>query len=84
MSQVTLQTSMGTILLELYVDEAPKTCHNFHELSQRGYYNGTKFHRIIKVGFRDNSRDLLFKVVTQRELEEVVPAYTMVLRLKMK
>lgn len=40
--------SMGVIVLELYWKHAPKTCKNFAELSRRGYYNGTKFHRIIK------------------------------------
>lgn len=57
MSNVTLHTSMvnaflnlkGPIEIELYWDEAPKTCKNFWELSKRGYYNGTKFHRIVKV-----------------------------------
>ncbi|XP_063153763.1 peptidyl-prolyl cis-trans isomerase-like 1 isoform X2 [Candoia aspera] len=39
---------MGLIILELYWKHAPKTCKNFAELSRRGYYNGTKFHRIIK------------------------------------
>ncbi|XP_066559133.1 peptidyl-prolyl cis-trans isomerase-like 1 isoform X2 [Amia ocellicauda] len=45
---VSLDTTMGTIVLELYWKHAPKTCKNFAELSRRGYYNGTKFHRIIK------------------------------------
>ncbi|XP_069489754.1 peptidyl-prolyl cis-trans isomerase-like 1 [Ambystoma mexicanum] len=45
---VQLETSMGTILLELYWTHAPKTCKNFAELARRGYYNGTRFHRIIK------------------------------------
>lgn len=40
--------SMGLMVLELYWKHAPKTCKNFAELSRRGYYNGTKFHRIIK------------------------------------
>lgn len=39
---------MGVIVLELYWKHAPKTCKNFAELARRGYYNGTKFHRIIK------------------------------------
>ncbi|KAK3575358.1 hypothetical protein QTP86_025513 [Hemibagrus guttatus] len=39
---------MGTIVLELYWKHAPKTCKNFAELGRRGYYNNTKFHRIIK------------------------------------
>ncbi len=38
---------MGEITFELYWNEAPKTCKNFAELSRRGYYNNTIFHRII-------------------------------------
>ncbi|KAI1230841.1 hypothetical protein IHE44_0008273 [Lamprotornis superbus] len=41
-------TAMGPLVLELYWQHAPRTCKNFAELSRRGYYNGTKFHRIIK------------------------------------
>ncbi|KAA8908669.1 putative peptidyl-prolyl cis-trans isomerase ppi1 [Sphaerosporella brunnea] len=44
---VTLDTSMGSITLELYTDHAPRTCKNFLTLAQRGYYNGCLFHRII-------------------------------------
>lgn len=44
---VNLETSMGIIHLELYWRHAPKTCQNFSELANRGYYNGTTFHRII-------------------------------------
>ncbi|KAM0753731.1 hypothetical protein T439DRAFT_322620 [Meredithblackwellia eburnea MCA 4105] len=48
MSQsVVLETSIGTLSLELYTEHAPKTCKNFLELAQRGYYSGTVFHRII-------------------------------------
>ncbi|CAI5488673.1 unnamed protein product [Closterium sp. Naga37s-1] len=36
------------ITVQLYHKHAPKTCRNFLELSRRGYYNGTKFHRVIK------------------------------------
>ena len=46
---VTLETSMGDVAIELYWKHAPITCRNFAELARRGYYNGTKFHRIIKV-----------------------------------
>ncbi|CAH1264417.1 PPIL1 [Branchiostoma lanceolatum] len=45
---VTLETSMGTIVVELYWLHAPRTCCNFAELARRGYYSGVKFHRIIK------------------------------------
>jgi len=45
---VTLDTSMGELVVELYWKHAPKTCRNFAELARRGYFNNTKFHRIIK------------------------------------
>lgn len=46
--QVEMQTSIGTIIVELYVKHAPKACKNFRELARRGYYNNTVCHRIIK------------------------------------
>jgi len=45
---VEMQTSAGIIELELYWNEAPKTCLNFSQLSQKGYYDGIGFHRVIK------------------------------------
>ncbi|CAH7666557.1 peptidylprolyl isomerase [Phakopsora pachyrhizi] len=44
---VVLQTTMGVVQLELYWDHAPKTCENFSQLAERGYYNSTIFHRVI-------------------------------------
>jgi peptidyl-prolyl cis-trans isomerase-like 1 len=44
---VLLETTMGTIVVELYNDHAPKTCENFATLTSRNYYNGTVFHRVI-------------------------------------
>ncbi|XP_068659130.1 peptidyl-prolyl cis-trans isomerase CYP18-2 isoform X1 [Aristolochia californica] len=46
--EVTLVTSMGPVIVELYYKHAPRTCRNFIELSRRGYYDNVKFHRIIK------------------------------------
>uniref|UniRef100_A0A6G3MK37 Peptidyl-prolyl cis-trans isomerase n=1 Tax=Henneguya salminicola TaxID=69463 RepID=A0A6G3MK37_HENSL len=43
-----LNTSLGDVYIELYWKHAPKTCRNFYELTKRGYYNNTKFHRLIK------------------------------------
>jgi len=37
----------GTILIELYPDDAPNTVHNFLQLAESGYYDGIVFHRII-------------------------------------
>uniref|UniRef100_A0A6B2G0T6 Peptidyl-prolyl cis-trans isomerase n=1 Tax=Myxobolus squamalis TaxID=59785 RepID=A0A6B2G0T6_MYXSQ len=45
---VCLNTSMGAVYVELYWLHAPKTCNNFYELTKRGYYSNTKFHRLIK------------------------------------
>ncbi|KII72530.1 Peptidyl-prolyl cis-trans isomerase-like 1 [Thelohanellus kitauei] len=45
---VRLSTSMGDIFIELYWKHAPRTCKNFYELTRRGYYNNTRFHRMIK------------------------------------
>jgi peptidylprolyl isomerase len=45
---VTLETTAGTIELTLHPDVAPKACENFIKLSEKGYYNGIIFHRVIK------------------------------------
>jgi len=41
-----LETDDGTIKFELLEDEAPKTAENFRLLAEKGYYNGTIFHRV--------------------------------------
>ncbi|KAL7270182.1 Peptidyl-prolyl cis-trans isomerase-like 1 [Rhizina undulata] len=47
-TNIVLDTTMGSIALELYVDHAPKTCRNFETLVKQGYYNNCPFHRIIQ------------------------------------
>ncbi len=42
-----IKTNMGTIELELFADKTPKTVENFVGLSEKGYYNGVIFHRVI-------------------------------------
>lgn len=44
----TIETSEGKIVVKLYCDIAPKACENFIGLSEKGYYNGIIFHRVIK------------------------------------
>src|SRR5207249_277894 len=44
---VTLDTSKGKIVLELFPKEAPKTVNSFVFLAREGFYNGTIFHRVI-------------------------------------
>ena len=48
MSNVTLHTNHGPIVLELFQEDAPKTVENFVKLSDDGYYDGLIFHRIIR------------------------------------
>ncbi len=44
---VTLETSMGNIVIELDQKAAPITVKNFPEYVQAGFYDGTIFHRVI-------------------------------------
>ncbi len=45
--RVALDTTMGTIVVELAPKEAPKTVANFLEYVKSGHYNNTVFHRVI-------------------------------------
>jgi peptidylprolyl isomerase len=46
--QITLNTSKGAITLELFADKMPITESNFIKLAKEGFYDGTKFHRVIE------------------------------------
>jgi len=46
-STATMHTSKGTIEIELFDEDAPKTVENFRKLSADGFYDGVMFHRII-------------------------------------
>mgnify|MGYP001239555551 FL=1 len=62
---VILETSRGTMKLKLFPKIAPKHCTNFKKLANSGFYDGTKFHRIIPgfmiqggdINSRDNDGD---------------------------
>jgi cyclophilin family peptidyl-prolyl cis-trans isomerase len=43
----TLHTSKGSIAIELFPDDAPKTVDNFTRLAGEGFYDGLTFHRVI-------------------------------------
>ena len=43
----TLETSLGTITVELFVDKMPITAGNFVRLAKEGFYDGLHFHRVI-------------------------------------
>lgn len=42
-----VKTNMGDITIQLFPEEAPKTVENFVGLSEKGYYDGVIFHRVI-------------------------------------
>lgn len=44
----TIETNKGTMRAELYEKAAPNTVANFEKLANSGFYDGTKFHRVIK------------------------------------
>ena len=44
---VILSMNSGTFFIEFFPEDAPNTVHNFLELVESGYYDGTVFHRII-------------------------------------
>lgn len=43
-----IETDRGELPIELYPDAAPKTVENFIKLTEKGFYNGIVFHRVIK------------------------------------
>ena len=43
----TLETSLGNIKVELFVDQMPVTAGNFVNLAKSGFYDGLHFHRVI-------------------------------------
>jgi peptidyl-prolyl cis-trans isomerase B (cyclophilin B) len=45
--RVTMETTKGTIVLDLYPKFAPKTVNNFVFLTRQGFYDGVSFHRVI-------------------------------------
>ena len=47
MSQMTMTTNHGDIVLELFDEDAPETVANFRRLAEKGFYDGLIFHRVI-------------------------------------
>lgn len=45
--RVKITTSKGDVVVELFENEAPNTVANFVELVEKGFYDGTPFHRVI-------------------------------------
>jgi len=62
-----LHTNFGDITVELSRDKTPNTAENFEELAKAGFYNGTRFHRVIKnfmiQGGDPQSKDVALKAM---------------------
>lgn len=58
--KATLHTNQGDITIEFMGNDAPNTVANFTKLAKDGFYNGTKFHRVIE-GFMIQGGDPLTK-----------------------
>ena len=63
--QVTMKTNMGDIELTLNRERTPNTVDNFVKLAQAKFYDGTRFHRVIK-DFMIQGGDPLSKDVTKK------------------
>ena len=65
--QVIIKTNLGDITVELFTSDSPKTVENFITLAQSGFYDGTRFHRVIK-DFMIQGGDPLSKDVSQKSV----------------
>lgn len=65
-------TSKGTIVLEFYPDDAPNHVASFIELSDQGFYDGIKFHRVIP-GFVAQGGDPLTRDLTPEQVRAGAP-----------
>jgi cyclophilin family peptidyl-prolyl cis-trans isomerase len=54
----TIDTDLGSIVIELFADKVPNTVNNFVFLAREGFYDGVTFHRVIK-GFMAQGGDPL-------------------------
>ena len=48
MKVAAIVTNRGAIRLKLHADKAPSTVANFEKLAGEGFYNGLKFHRVLR------------------------------------
>ena len=46
-TKIKMETTRGTLMLEMFSDDAINTVKNFVTLAQKGYYDGLKFHRVL-------------------------------------
>lgn len=78
-----IKTNYGTIKLKLYNSDTPKTVNNFFKLAEEKFYDGVKFHRIIK-GFMIQGGDPNSKDDDWSDDGMGGPGYTVPAEIKMK
>ena len=71
----TIKTAKGTMTLELFADETPGTVANFEKLANDGFYDGTRFHRVIP-NFMIQGGDPLSKQENHPRVGTGGPGYT--------
>ncbi len=74
-SIATVETNKGIIKLELFEDQMPITTGNFIKLANEGFYNNTKFHRVID-GFMIQGGDPNTKTANVQSYGTGGPGYT--------
>ncbi len=67
MTKAIIETNQGTITLELDNENTPNTAENFKKLAASGFYNGTRFHRVIE-GFMIQGGDPQSADITKKDL----------------
>ncbi|OIP18357.1 MAG: cyclophilin [Betaproteobacteria bacterium CG2_30_59_46] len=67
---VKLHTNFGDITLELDAEKAPKTVANFLKYAEKGFYDGTIFHRVID-GFMIQGGGFLSGLIQKETLGEI-------------
>lgn len=75
MKTAVIETERGTMKAELYDTETPKTVANFEKLANEGYYDGTRFHRVIS-DFMIQGGDPLSKDAGNPRVGTGGPGYT--------
>ncbi len=66
-TQIRMETSEGVMMFELYDDLVPVTAGNFKKLVEEGFYDGQRFHRVIK-NFMVQGGDPLSRDVKNKEM----------------